>query len=244
MSPAGQGAWACAPASAAGSGSARSTCPIFRGAHVQAVTTRHRPRLRISGVCKAYGRRQVLRDIDLDVPAGTLVGVVGENGAGKSTLLQIAVGHLAPDHGTVTRTGAVGYCPQRAVLNDAFTVGQHLRLFQMAYRLPTLERADELMELLALTGCRRQQVGELSGGTRQKLNLLIALMHDPQLLVLDEPYQGFDWDTHQRFWALAADLRDQGRSIIVVSHLLHDLHHFDAIAHLRQGRLRFEESNR
>jgi ABC-type multidrug transport system ATPase subunit len=69
-------------------------------------------------------------------------------------------------------------------------------------------------------------------------------MHDPQLLVLDEPYQGFDWDTHQRFWTLAADLRDQGRSVIVVSHLLHDLHHFDAIAHLRQGRLHFEETNR
>ncbi|WP_327420239.1 hypothetical protein OG763_03415 [Streptomyces sp. NBC_01230] len=76
----------------------------------------------------------------------------------------------------MTRTGTVGYCPQRAVLNDAFTVGQHLRLFQVACRLPTLERADELMELLALTGCRRQQAGELSGGTRQKLNLLIALM--------------------------------------------------------------------
>ncbi|MEU5115581.1 ABC transporter ATP-binding protein [Streptomyces longwoodensis] len=183
-----------------------------------------------------------MRDVDLDVSAGTLVGVVGENGAGKSTLLQIAVGHLAPDRGTVTRAGAVGYCPQRAVLNDAFTVEQHLRLFQRAYRLPTLERAGELMELLAMTASRRQQVGELSGGTRQKLNVLIALMHDPQLLVLDEPYQGFDWDTHQRFWALAAALRDQGRSIIVVSHLLHDAHHFDAIAHLRQGRLHFEET--
>ncbi len=216
----------------------------LRGVVVQAVTTCQRPRLRISGVCKAYGGRPVLRDVDLDVPAGTLVGVVGENGAGKSTLLRIAVGHLAPDRGTVTRTGPVGYCPQRAVLNDAFTVGQHLRLFQMAYRLPTLERADELMRLLAFTDCRRQQVGRLSGGTRQKLNLLIALMHDPQLLVLDEPYQGFDWDTHQRFWTLAAGLRDQGRSIIVVSHLLHDLHHFDAIAHLRQGRLHFEETNR
>ncbi|MGW7427708.1 ATP-binding cassette domain-containing protein, partial [Streptomyces sp. NPDC054813] len=125
---------------------------------MQAETTRHWPRLRINGVCKAYGDRQVLRDVDLDVPAGALVGVVGENGAGKSTLLQIAVGHLAPDRGTVTRAGAVGYCPQRAVLNDAFTVGQHLRLFQMAYRMPTLERVGELMELLALTGCRRQQV--------------------------------------------------------------------------------------
>ncbi|MET7574540.1 ATP-binding cassette domain-containing protein [Streptomyces sp. NPDC005492] len=105
--------------------------------------------------------------------AGTLVGVVGEHGAGKSTLLEIAAGHVTPDRGTVTRTGTVGYYPQQAVLNDAFTVVQHLRLLQVAYRLPPLERADELMEL---TGSRRQQAGELSGGTRQKLNLLIALV--------------------------------------------------------------------
>ncbi|MEN2417062.1 ABC transporter ATP-binding protein [Streptomyces rimosus] len=203
--------------------------------------TERQPRLRIRGVWKAYGRRQVLRGADLDVPPGALVGVVGENGSGKSTLLRIAVGELTPDTGTVSRAGAVGYCPQRAVLNDSFTVLQHLRLFQVAYRLPTLARAHELINLLAFAGCERLRPGELSGGTRQKLNLLLALMHDPQLLVLDEPYQGFDWDTHQRFWALAAGLRDAGRSIVVVSHLLHDLHHFDAVGHLREGRLSFEE---
>ncbi|WP_078648818.1 ABC transporter ATP-binding protein [Streptomyces ochraceiscleroticus] len=208
---------------------------------MRAEDTQRPSRLRIGGVWKAYGRRQVLRGADLDVRAGTLTGVVGENGAGKSTLLRIAVGQLTPDRGTVVRAGAVGYCPQHAVLNDSFTVGQHLRLFQVAHRLPTLDRAHELMDLLGLTDCRRQRTGELSGGTRQKLNLLLALMHDPQLLVLDEPYQGFDWDTHQRFWSLAARLRDEGRSIVVVSHLLHDLHHFDAVGRLREGRLDIEE---
>ncbi|MFH9657694.1 ABC transporter ATP-binding protein [Streptomyces sp. NPDC017248] len=206
--------------------------------------TRRRSPLRISDVWKAYGRRQILCGADLDVPAGALIGVVGENGAGKSTLLRIAMGYLAPDRGTVERTGKAGYCPQHAVLNDSFTVAQHLRLFQAAYRLPDLTRAHELMDLLALTGCGRQRAGELSGGTRQKLNLVLSLMHDPQLLVLDEPYQGFDWDTHQRFWALAARLRDQGRSIVVVSHLLHDLHHFDAVGHLRGGRLDLERPTR
>ncbi|UNO43662.1 ABC transporter ATP-binding protein [Streptomyces sp. MST-110588] len=200
--------------------------------------------MRISGVWKAYGSRQVLRGADLDVPAGALVGVVGENGAGKSTLLQIAVGRMTPEKGTVLRSGSMGYCPQSAVLNDTFTVMQHLRLFQVAYRLPSLTRAHELMELLAFADCGRRRAGELSGGTRQKLNLLLALMHDPLLLVLDEPYQGFDWDTHQRFWALAAHLRDQGRSIVVVSHLLHDLHHFDAVRQLREGRLVTEELTR
>ncbi|MEU2791711.1 ABC transporter ATP-binding protein [Streptomyces sp. NPDC007100] len=206
--------------------------------------TQRQSRLRIDGVWKSYGRRQVLCGADLDVPPGALVGVVGENGAGKSTLLRIAVGQLAPDRGTVVRAGAVGYCPQRAVLNDSFTVPQHLRLFQVAYRMPDLARAHELMDELAFADCGRQRTGELSGGTRQKLNLLVALMHDPQLLVLDEPYQGFDWDTHQRFWALAARLRDAGRSIVVVSHLLHDLHHFDAVGHLREGRLHIEEPAR
>ncbi|OKH99842.1 ABC transporter [Streptomyces sp. CB02923] len=189
---------------------------------------------------KGYGRREVLRGADLSVPAGALVGVVGENGAGKSTLLRLAVGELAPDRGTVARTASVGYCPQRAVLNDTLTVGQHLRLFRTAYRLPDLDRAGELMDLLAFTGCRDQQAGSLSGGTRQKLNLLLALMHDPDLLVLDEPYQGFDWDTHQRFWRLAGRLRDKGRSIVVVSHLLHDLEHFDAVGRLREGRIESE----
>ncbi|MGW0532315.1 ATP-binding cassette domain-containing protein [Streptomyces sp. NPDC003032] len=200
--------------------------------------------LRITGVWKAYGRRQILRGADLDVPPGALIGVVGENGAGKSTLLRVAMGHLAPDRGTVVRIGRAGYCPQQAVLNDSFTVLQHLRLFQVAHRLPSLTRAYELMDVLAFADCEQRRAGELSGGTRQKLNLLLALMHDPRLLVLDEPYQGFDWETHQRFWSLAAQLRGRGDSIVVVSHLLHDMDHFDVVGHLRDGRLDLEVPTR
>ncbi|WP_399934970.1 ATP-binding cassette domain-containing protein [Streptomyces kanamyceticus] len=109
----------------------------------------------------------------------------------------------------LVRTGKAGYCPQQVVLNDSFTVTQHLRLFQVAHRLPTLTHAHELMDVLAFTDCGHQRAGELSGGTRQKLNLLLTHTHAPQLLVLDEPYQGFDWETHQRFWSLAAQLRDR-----------------------------------
>ncbi|AKZ60261.1 putative ABC transport system ATP-binding protein [Streptomyces ambofaciens ATCC 23877] len=194
-------------------------------------------RLHISDVHKSYGRRSVLRGVDFTVSAGSLTGVVGENGSGKSTLLKIAVGQLTPSRGTVRRFSALGYCPQQAVVNDTLTVAQHLRLFQVAYRLPDLERAWELVDLLGFADERRTQVGRLSGGTRQKLNLTLALMHDPPLLVLDEPYQGFDWDTHQRFWHLADRLRSQGRSVVVVSHLLHDLQHFDMVHQLRDGRL-------
>ncbi|MEU0227562.1 ABC transporter ATP-binding protein [Streptomyces sp. NPDC006284] len=194
-------------------------------------------RLHLSNVHKAYGRRSVLRGVDFTVRSGTLTGVVGENGSGKSTLLRIAVGQLTPSRGTVRRSSALGYCPQQAVVNDTLTVAQHLRLFQVAYRLSDLRRARELVELLGFADERDTQVGRLSGGTRQKLNLTLALMHDPPLLVLDEPYQGFDWDTHQRFWHLAGRLRSEGRSVVVVSHLLHDLHHFDVVHQLSDGRL-------
>lgn len=202
---------------------------------------RPQTRLHINAVHKAYGRRPVLRGTDLTVVSGTLTGVVGENGSGKSTMLRISVGQLLPDRGTVQRFSALGYCPQQAVVNDTLTVAQHLRLFQVAYRLPHLHRAWELVEFLGYRSEQRTRAGELSGGTRQKLNLTLALLHDPPLLVLDEPYQGFDWDTHQRFWELAHRLRGQGCAVVVVSHLLHDLQHFDSIHHLRGGRLHLQE---
>ncbi|MFG3257609.1 ABC transporter ATP-binding protein [Streptomyces sp. NPDC048172] len=199
-------------------------------------------RLSLSAVSKSYGRTTVLRDVHLDVPAGALVGVVGENGAGKSTLLRIAVGQLAPDAGRVVRSATLGYCPQQVRVDDALTVEQHLRLFQAAYRLPDLHRAEELLDLFGLASSRRRRLGVLSGGTRQKLNLTLALMHDPRLLILDEPHQGFDWDNYERFWALTERLRDGGCSIVVVSHLLHDQSRFDTVHKLSEGSLHLERA--
>ncbi|MCX4695620.1 ATP-binding cassette domain-containing protein [Streptomyces sp. NBC_01408] len=189
----------------------------------------------MAGVWKSYGRHAVLRGVDVVIEPGSLVGVVGENGAGKTTLLRTMVGELAPDRGTVHREGEVGYCPQDTVVNPLLSVAQHLELFRVAYRLPDVERARALLAVLGGKGVLEQRAGTLSGGTRQKLNLVLALMHQPTLLVLDEPYQGFDWDTHQRFWRLARDLRDGGQAVVVVSHLVHDLGHFDRVYELRDG---------
>ncbi|MFF9040059.1 ATP-binding cassette domain-containing protein [Streptomyces sp. NPDC014892] len=191
--------------------------------------------LRADGIHKAYGRTKVLRGVSLEVPAGAVVGVVGENGAGKSTLLRVLVGELTADAGTVERAGPLGYCPQHAVVNDRLTVEQHLRFFQVAYRLDDLRTAHRLLEVLSFERCRGRRVGTLSGGTRQKLNLTLALMHDPPILVLDEPYQGFDWETYQRFWELTAELREAGRSVLVVSHIAHDRDRFDTIGQLHEG---------
>jgi ABC-type multidrug transport system ATPase subunit len=188
-------------------------------------------------VRKAYRRRQVLRGVNLTVWPGQLVAVVGENGSGKSTLLKILAGTLAADRGQVRLTGTLGYCPQDPVLNDSLTVGQHLRYFAAARRLGSLARAGELVSLLGYEQYRGQVAGELSGGTRQKLNLTLALLHDPDVLLLDEPYQGFDWETYLRFWDLAGDLRARGKTIVIITHLVFEQDRFDMLADLADGRL-------
>ncbi len=166
-------------------------------------------------VRKAYGRHEVLRGADLAAGPGQLIGVVGENGAGKSTLLKILA----------------------AVLNDNLTVDQHLRYFAAACRLPALDRAEELAGQLGYAQHRREAAGTLSGGTRQKLNLTLALMHDPDVLLLDEPYQGFDWETYLRFWDLVTDLRARRKAIVIITHLVFEQDRFDLLADLSGGRL-------
>jgi ABC-2 type transport system ATP-binding protein len=186
---------------------------------------------------KAYRRRQVLRGVNLQVAPGQLAAVVGENGSGKSTLLKILAGTLAADGGEVGLAGTVGYCPQDPVLNDTLTVGQHLRYFAAARRLASLHRAEELLARLGYEQYRGQLAGELSGGTRQKLNLTLAMIHDPDVLLLDEPYQGFDWETYLRFWDLAGDLRARRKTIVIITHLVFEQDRFDLLADLSGGHL-------
>ncbi len=201
------------------------------------------PILRVQNIHKAFGRRKVLQGVDFEVTPGSLVGIVGENGAGKSTLLKILAGELRPSQGRVFRYGALGYCPQQVVLNDALSVSQHLDYFRAAYGINALDRADELIERLGFASYRKAVVGTLSGGTKQKLNLTLALMHQPNVLLLDEPYQGFDWETYLHFWDLTSELRDQGCAVLVISHLFFEHKRFDCLYQLRQGRVTQEAPN-
>ena len=192
------------------------------------------------GICKSFGRRRVLAGLDLEAAAGEMVAVAGENGTGKTTLLRILAGDLRPDAGSVAIRGRPGYCPQTAVLDEALTVDQNVRYFQAAYGIGRTGRAEALIERLGYAGCRDQRAGALSGGTRQKLSLTLALMHDPPVLLLDEPYQGFDWQTYLAFWEMAGELRDRGTATVVISHLVFEQERFDRICHLRDGRIEQE----
>lgn len=195
------------------------------------------PVLRAEQLHKAFGRHKVLRGVDCAVMPGTLVGIVGENGAGKSTLLKILAGELRPNRGHIFRHGALGYCPQQVILNPALTVNQHLDYFCAAYNLTDLKRAEALIERLGYQQYRGSVVSTLSGGTQQKVNLTLALMHHPTVLLLDEPYQGFDWETYLRFWDLTSELRAQGCAVVIISHLFFEQKRFDVLYQLQQGRL-------
>ncbi|MDQ2896122.1 MAG: ABC transporter ATP-binding protein [Actinomycetota bacterium] len=202
--------------------------------------------LRVADVTKSFHRGiwprrrsvAVLNGASLEVRAGELVGLVGENGSGKSTLLQIIVGLLDRDAGEVQRPARLGYCPQVPMLWDKLTIDEHFRLFARAYSLDDQQReraAADLLDELQFERYRGYRVEDLSGGTRQKLNLALALMHDPELLLLDEPYSGFDWETYLRFWEMSERRRDQGMGIMIVSHLLAERERLDRVYELRDG---------
>jgi len=191
------------------------------------------------GLWPARHRTAVLRGADLTLHPGEVVGLVGENGSGKSTLMKILVGALAADAGSVTRSGRLGYCPQEPVVYERLTCDEHFELFGRACRMtPDAERRSR-RELYAALGFERYaatRADQLSGGTLAKLNLGLALLADPQVLLLDEPYAGFDWDTYLRFWQLVARRRTSGRTVLIISHFVADEDRFDRIVDLREGR--------
>jgi ABC-type multidrug transport system ATPase subunit len=198
----------------------------------------HMQLLTADKIKKSYRKNHVLKGIDLSVTGGTLVGIVGENGSGKSTLLKILAGELESDSGSAHVAGAIGYCPQKPIVNEALTVGEHLAYFKEAYRLTNTEYAEHLLDILHFRKFIGEKASNLSGGTCQKLNLTLALMHQPSVLLLDEPYQGFDWETYLRFWDVVEELKHDGKAIIVISHLIFEQKKFDHILHLRDGHIR------
>jgi ABC-2 type transport system ATP-binding protein len=199
------------------------------------------PVIQAQELYKSFGRRRVLRGVSFSVLPGTLAGIVGENGAGKSTLIRILAGELRPNRGTVFRRGGLGYCPQAVILNETLTVDQHLDFFRAAYNIDDLNRAHELVEKLNYRNYRSELIANLSGGTRQKLNLTLALLHQPTLLLLDEPYQGFDWEAYLCFWDLVTELRARGCAVLVISHLFFEQERFDVLYRLQDGRVRIQD---
>ncbi|WP_459193019.1 ABC transporter ATP-binding protein [Halosimplex sp. J119] len=200
-----------------------------------------------TGIEKSYGSRlpfrrgvDVLDGVDVEIRAGEIVGIVGANGSGKSTLMRVLVGALDADAGAIEVAGRVGWCPQEPLLYDRLTVDETFDLFGAAYGLSEeaiAEARDRLADRLDFERFRDYQVRHLSGGNRQKVNLAVSLLHDPDVLLLDEPYTGFDWETYLAFWELTEELTDRGTAIAVISHFVSERERFDRIYELRDGDL-------
>lgn len=192
-------------------------------------------RLHAQGIVKSYGRRRVLNGVDLVVRAGEVAAIVGSNGAGKSSMLKICAGLLAPDKGRVTITGRLGYCPQNAGVMGFLTPREHFTLFGTGRGMGGREagrRGRELASKLDWSVARDTLAKDLSGGTRQKLNVVLSALGDPDVLLLDEPYQGFDRGSYVDFWQNVWNWRDQGRAIVVVTHMLNQLDQVDQVLDL------------
>lgn len=192
------------------------------------------------GLHKRLGRRGVLAGVDLTVRRGEVVGICGENGSGKSTLMRILAGLVPPDRGTLRRDGTVGYGPQLPLLYDQLTVWEHFHYFAAARRLssPLWEgSARALLERYRFAQWGAYRSADLSSGTQQKLNLALALLAEPVVLLLDEPYGGFEWETYLRFWEHVRELSAAGRALVVVSHLFYDRARLDRTLVLHDGRL-------
>ena len=187
------------------------------------------------GITKRFGRKTLLEDVDLDLRPGEAVALVGENGAGKTTLLRICAGLIPPDSGAVLAPGRIGYCPQDAGVLDLLTADEHMVLFGRAAGLSrqvALLEGRRNLEWFGFPARERTVAKALSGGTRQKLNLALALLGDPEVLLLDEPYQGFDRGTYVNFWDHVDGWRLEGKAVLVVTHLLAELTRVDRVVEL------------
>ena len=217
-------------------------------------STRTEPAVHASGLSRAFrGGVRALDGVDLELPAGELVGVIGGNGAGKSTLLRVLFGVAAPDAGSVRVLGLdprrdraavrarAAYVAQEAALDPEMTGAETLRLFHALRGLPAGGRAECLrfvVDAYGLAPFLDRRVGTWSGGQRQRLHLALEAMHAPALLLLDEPTSSLDPEGRRELWRRARAWRDAGNTLLVATHDLAEVAaHADRVLLLHHGRL-------
>jgi ABC-2 type transport system ATP-binding protein len=214
--------------------------------------------LQVDGVSKSYGARQAADGVSFQVRQGQTVGLIGPNGAGKSTTVGMLCGLLRPDSGTILLAGAavgqgasaakrlIGYVPQDLALYEDLPAIDNLKLFGALYGLKGAhlkQRCADVLALVNLADRARDKPSSFSGGMKRRLNIAAALLHDPQLLILDEPTVGVDPQSRNAIFDTLETLQRQGRSLIYTSHYMEEVERLaDHIVIIDHGKVLADET--
>ncbi|HJR83635.1 MAG TPA: ABC transporter ATP-binding protein [Sphingomicrobium sp.] len=204
----------------------------------------------VQDLSKRFGPVQAVNHVSIQIEQGHITGFLGPNGSGKTTTLRMLCGLLTPDsgHGRVLglefpREGAAikrqtGYMTQRFSLYEDLTIEENLAFIARVYSLDRVsQRVDSTLEKLGLTKRRKQLAGQLSGGWKQRLALAAAVMHEPKLLLLDEPTAGVDPQARRDFWDEIHRLADEGLTVLVSTHYMDEAERCHEIAYIFNGDL-------
>ena len=200
------------------------------------------PAIAAAGISKRYGRRDALRDVSFEAGPGEVVAVIGPNGAGKTTLLSILAGIQPATAGTVSRSPReVGWVPQRPAVYTKLSVAENLRLFARLERVADADAAvRRMLDQTGLADRAGDELGRLSGGNRQRVNIAVGLLSDPPVLLLDEPSSSLDPRQRERLWEFIGGLAARGRAVVFSTHNVGEAERYaDRVLVLADGEVLF-----
>ncbi len=213
------------------------------------------PLLRLSGISKSFGRKKVLDNLSLDINEGELLGIIGKSGCGKSTLIKILVGYHKAESGRIILNGKevsknyrevrrlVGYTTQENSFYEKLSIEENMRYYANLYDLNKMQakaRISRLLKEVKLDAHKETLAGDISGGMKRRLDFAISLLHEPKLVILDEPTTGLDPILVDNFWEIIrATAKEQKITVLISSHLLNEIkQHCDRAAVMSDGRIK------
>jgi len=212
------------------------------------------PAVQVHALTKRFGAVNAVRGVEFSVGKGEIFGLVGPDGAGKTTTMRMLAGVLHPDAGALLVDGVdvvqdpeaaklrLSYMPQRFGLYEDLTIAENIYFYAELFGIPRkqrLQRSKELLDAAGLAGFERRLAGQLSGGMKQKLGLVCALIHTPRVLLLDEPTTGVDPVSRRDFWAILYNLRESGVAILMATAYMDEAERCSRLALFHEGEIRY-----